>query len=69
MLFPLIGGNVTCFILISEKEKELEDLEKRLRYDTIVADREYAFCIYPEAMLEELFALNGLKDNNIEQKE
>jgi hypothetical protein len=45
--------------LISEKEKELEDLEKSLRYNTIVTHREYAFCIYPEAMLGELIALNG----------
>jgi hypothetical protein len=43
--------------LIEEKEKELEDLEKRLRYNTIVTDREYPFCIYPESMLGELFGL------------
>ncbi len=40
--------------LIEEKEKELEDLEKRLRYNTIVTNREYAFCLYPETMLGEL---------------
>jgi len=45
--------------LISEKEKELQDLERSLRYNTIVTHREYAFCIYPDAMLGELFVLNG----------
>ena len=43
--------------LIKEKEKELEDLEKRLRYNSIVTNREYPFCIYPESMLGELFGL------------
>ena len=47
--------------LIREKEKELEDLEKRLRYNTIVSDREYPFCVYPETMLRELFTID--KDN------
>ena len=40
--------------LIEEKGKELEDLEKRLRYNSIVINREYPFCIYPETMLGEL---------------
>ncbi len=43
--------------LIREKEKELDDLEKRLRYNSIVTNREYPFCIYPETMLGELFRL------------
>ncbi|OHB87088.1 MAG: hypothetical protein A3D13_05820 [Planctomycetes bacterium RIFCSPHIGHO2_02_FULL_40_12] len=43
--------------LIKEKEKEQEDLEKRLRYNSIVTNREYPFCIYPELMLRELFKL------------
>jgi hypothetical protein len=41
--------------LIEEKEKELEDLEKKLRYNSIITNREYAFCLYPEPMLRELF--------------
>jgi hypothetical protein len=45
--------------LIKEKEKELEDLEKRIRYNSIVTNREYPFCIYPESMLGELFTLKG----------
>ena len=44
--------------LIMEKEKELEDLEKRIRYNSIVTNREYPFCIYPESILGELFKLN-----------
>ena len=40
--------------LVKEKEKELEDLEKKLRYNAIVTNREYPFCIYPESMLGEL---------------
>ncbi|MEK6765464.1 MAG: hypothetical protein AABY49_04450 [Planctomycetota bacterium] len=43
--------------LIKEKEKELEDLEKKIRYNSIVTNREYPFCIYPELMLRELFKL------------
>jgi hypothetical protein len=43
--------------LIKEKEKELKDLEKKLRYNSIVTNREYPFCIYPELMLRELFKL------------
>lgn len=43
--------------LIKEKEKELKDLEKKLRYNSIVTNREYPFCIYPESMLRELFKL------------
>ncbi len=41
--------------LIKEKEKELEDLGKKIKYNSIVANREYPFCIYPEEMLGELF--------------
>jgi hypothetical protein len=41
--------------LIKEKEKEMGDLEKKLRYNTIVTNREYPFCIYPETLLRELF--------------
>ena len=41
--------------LIKKKEKELEDLEKKIRYNSIVTNREYPFCIYPESMLRELF--------------
>ncbi|MBC8555449.1 MAG: hypothetical protein H8D23_38025, partial [Candidatus Brocadiales bacterium] len=44
--------------LIKEKEKEMEDLEKKLIYNSIVTNRDYPFCIYPEAMLGELFKLN-----------
>ena len=40
--------------LIKEKEKELEDLEKKLRHNSIVTNREYPFCLYPESMLGEL---------------
>ncbi len=43
--------------LIKEKEKELEDLEKKLKYNSIVASREYPFCVYPEVMLAEMFGL------------
>ncbi|MGR3173705.1 MAG: hypothetical protein ACUZ8N_03815 [Candidatus Scalindua sp.] len=43
--------------LIREKEKELEDLEKKIRYNFIVTNREYPFCIYPETMLGEMFRL------------
>ena len=43
--------------LIKEKEKELEYLEKKLSYNSIVTNRDYPFCIYPEAMLGELFEL------------
>jgi hypothetical protein len=42
--------------LIKEKENEMEDLEKKLRYNSIVTNREYPFCLYPESMLEELFS-------------
>ncbi|MBS1259072.1 MAG: hypothetical protein MAG551_02138 [Candidatus Scalindua arabica] len=44
--------------LIREKENELKDLEKKIRYNSIVTNREYPFCIYPESMLGELFGLN-----------
>jgi hypothetical protein len=40
--------------LIEEKEKEEEEVEKKLRYNSIVTNREYPFCIYPESMLREL---------------
>jgi len=40
--------------LIKEKEKEMEDLEKKLRYNSIVANRDYPFCLYPESMLRVL---------------
>ena len=42
--------------LIEEKEKEAEEVEKKLRYNSIVTNREYPFCIYPEPMLRELFS-------------
>lgn len=42
--------------LIKEKEKEVENLEKRLTYNSIVTNREYPFCIYPEAMLQKLLS-------------
>ncbi len=42
-------------LLIIEKEKDMENLEKKLRYNSIVTNRDYPFCIYPESMLEELF--------------
>ncbi|MEE8190158.1 MAG: hypothetical protein V3T79_01020, partial [Candidatus Scalindua sediminis] len=44
--------------LIEMKEKEAEEIEKKLRYNSIVMNREYPFCIYPESMLRELFKLN-----------
>jgi hypothetical protein len=44
--------------LVEVKEKEAEDIEKKLRYNSIVMNREYPFCIYPESMLRELFKLN-----------
>ncbi len=43
--------------LIEEKEKEMENLEKKLRYNSIVTNRDYPFCIYPQSMLCELFTL------------
>jgi hypothetical protein len=42
--------------LIETKEKETEEVEKKLRYNSIVMHREYPFCIYPESMLRELFS-------------
>jgi hypothetical protein len=48
--------------LVEEKEKELEELEKKIRYNSIVTDREYPFCIYPESILGELFTFDK---NNI----
>jgi hypothetical protein len=43
--------------LIREKKKEMEDLEKRLKYNSAVTNRDYPFCLYPESMLGELFKL------------
>ncbi len=43
--------------LIKEKAKEMEDLEMRLRYNSIVKNRGYPFCVYPESMLHEMFTL------------
>ncbi|MFQ5962886.1 MAG: hypothetical protein ACE5KZ_01215 [Candidatus Scalinduaceae bacterium] len=43
--------------LIDEKETEIEQIEKKLMYNSIVTNREYLFCIYPESMLRELFKL------------
>jgi hypothetical protein len=48
--------------LIKEKEKEMEDLEKKLIYNSIVTNRDYPFCLYPESMLRELFTFDK---NNI----
>jgi hypothetical protein len=48
--------------LINEKETEMEELEKVLKYNSIVTNRDYPFCIYPESMLEELFTIDK---NNI----
>lgn len=42
--------------LVKVKEKEAEDIENKLRYNSIVMNREYPFCIYPESMLRELFS-------------
>ena len=47
---------------IKEKEKEMEDLEKKLSYNSIVTNRDYPFCTYPESMQEELFTIDK---NNI----
>ncbi len=44
--------------LIKEKEMELENLGKRIKRNSTVTNREYAFCLYPGSMLEELFELN-----------
>jgi len=44
--------------LIKEKEKEMDDLEKKIKYNSIVMNRDYPFCLYPEAMLRELFKLS-----------
>jgi len=41
--------------LIKEKENEMENLDKKLRYNSIVTNRDYPFCLYPESMLKELF--------------
>ncbi len=46
--------------MVSEKEKEMENLEKKLIYNSIVTNREYPFCLYPESMLQELFKLTNL---------
>jgi hypothetical protein len=44
--------------LIKEKEKEIENLENRLKHNSIVTNRDYPFCIYPESRLGGLFKLN-----------
>ena len=41
---------------IENKEKEIDDTERKLRYNTVVMNREYPFCIYPESMLREFFS-------------
>ena len=48
--------------LIKEKKKEMEDLEKKSIYNSIVMNREYPFCIYPETMLRELFKSSLILD-------
>jgi hypothetical protein len=48
--------------LIAERKKGMENLEKKLSYNSIVTNRAYPFCIYPESMLGELFAFDK---NNI----
>jgi hypothetical protein len=40
--------------LMKEKEMEMEDLEKKLDYNSIVTNRDYPFCLYSESLLEEL---------------
>ena len=52
-LNTLMKGKISP--LIKEKEKEMDGLEKKLRYNSIVTNREYPFCLYPELMLRELF--------------
>jgi len=49
--------------LIEEREKETEEVEKKLIYNSIVTNREYPFCIYPESMLRELFSRVKVKYN------
>jgi len=44
--------------LIKKSENEIADLEKKLSYNSIVTNRNYPFCLYPEAMLRELFKLS-----------
>ncbi len=44
--------------LIKMKEKEMEGLEKKIKYNSIVTNRGYPFCLYPESMLGKLFELN-----------
>ena len=46
--------------LIKEKEKEMDDLEKKIKYNSIVTNRNYPFCLYPEAMLRKLFKLSEI---------
>ena len=43
--------------LIREKENELKHLQKKLDYNSLITNREYPFCIYPEPVLRELFSL------------
>ena len=44
--------------LIKKSENEIADLEKKLSYNSIVTNRNYPFCLYPEAMLRKLFKLS-----------
>ena len=41
--------------LIKMKEKEMGGLEKKIKYNSIVKNRDYPFCLYPESKLQELF--------------
>ena len=41
--------------LIKMKEKEMEGLEKKIKYNSIVTNRDYPFCLYPKTMQGELF--------------
>jgi hypothetical protein len=46
-------------LLIIERKNEIADLEKKLSYNSIVMNRDYPFCLYPESMLLELFKLTN----------
>jgi len=41
--------------LIKMKEKEMGGLEKKIKYNSIVTNRDYPFCLYPKTMQGELF--------------
>lgn len=45
---------------IDVKEKELEQIKKKLHYNSIVTNREYPFCIYPETMQREIFSCQDM---------